>query len=329
MATRSDVAKMAGVSEATVSFVMNDTKNVTPEVRRRVLTAVDELGYRSNLVARSLATGRTRHVVMLVDNLRNPHYCEMLEGAQQVASESGYIVSVLSVSVTNVDTIANLVSRGVDGVILTLLNDNAAAAWLRKRLPSVTSETADGQFLTVDYRPAILEMVGRLKELGHRRIAFISGLPLDESNARYGHLLDALARHGLKADESLFTNPAAGSIATTEQSGLDAMNSLLDSGADFTAVFAINDLMAIGAAKALRDRGLSIPGDVSLVGCDHLAILDWFNPALSTMELGSYRIGCTLMRQLIHIIDKKPSGKKLIEVRFLEKESVGPAPKQD
>ena len=101
MATRRDVAQRAGVSVATVSYVMNDTKNVTPEVRERVMRAVDELDYRPNLLARGLSTRETRHVAMLVDNLSNPHYCEVLSGAQEVASKNGYIVSVISVDFSN------------------------------------------------------------------------------------------------------------------------------------------------------------------------------------------------------------------------------------
>ena len=120
MATRRDVAQRAGVSVATVSYVMNNTKNVTPEVRERVMHAVDELDYRPNLLARGLSTRETRHVAMLVDNLNNPHYCEVLSGAQEVASKNGYIVSVISVDFSNTRDVLDLASRWLDGAILAL-----------------------------------------------------------------------------------------------------------------------------------------------------------------------------------------------------------------
>ena len=124
MATRRDGAQRAGVSVVTVSYVMNNTKNGTPEVRERVMHAVDELNYRPNLLARGLSTRETRHVAMLVDNMNNPHYCEVLSGAQEVASRNGYIVSVISIDFSNTRDVLDLTSRWLDGAILALPTTN-------------------------------------------------------------------------------------------------------------------------------------------------------------------------------------------------------------
>lgn len=320
MATRKDVAERAGVSDATVSYIMNDSKNVTPEVRERVLTAIRELDYRPNLVARGLATSRTRHVALLVDNLKNPYYCEMLEGAQHVASRDGYIVSVVSVSVSDAKTIVDLASRGVDGVILATVGADVAA-YVQQRIPSVTLNDV----ITLCYREAVFDMVACLAGLGHRDIAILSGLHLAApDNARFIDFRAALTQFGLPYDPALAVENAQ--QCTNPEAGAQAMQELLARNRPFTAVFAINDLMAIGAARTLWNVGLRVPQDVSLVGCDNLSILQWYSPSLSTMDAHAFEVGRAMMTQLISAISGKPSISRQFKADFIRRESVGPAP---
>ena len=135
--TRKDVAKMAGVSVATVSNVINKTKQVTPKVKEKVEMAIKELNYSPNLVARSLSTRRTQHVAMLVNNLRNPYYTEMLAGAQSVASKKGYIVSIVMVDYADSQENLKLTSRGLDGVIVATIQTNKTVELLGDRIPCV------------------------------------------------------------------------------------------------------------------------------------------------------------------------------------------------
>ena len=118
--TRKDVAKLANVSEATVSYVLNNKKHVTPEVKQRILDAAKELNYHPNLLARSMTTKKTKHIAMLVNNINNPHYSSILSGVQSVAEIEGYIVSLCSVDREPKDTIGKLISRGIDGIIIAL-----------------------------------------------------------------------------------------------------------------------------------------------------------------------------------------------------------------
>ncbi|MDR3333723.1 MAG: LacI family transcriptional regulator [Treponema sp.] len=316
MATREDVAKLARVSGATVSFVVNDSKNVSPEVRERVLAAIAELDYHPNLVGRSLVKKKTNHVAILVDNLRNPHYCEMLEGAQQLACEKDYIVSILMTSVSNIKTVADLIGRGVDGAILTQL-ETEAAAYLRKRMPCVGLDS----HVKVDYRSAVFSLIECLKEHGHREIVFLGGLPLDETNARYIYFCAAMKEYGLNVDPRL-VHGGMGDGRTDEQSGATAMKEIMSRGGDFTAVFALNDLMCIGAAVVLRAAGYKIPQDVSLAGCDNLKILNWFSMSLSSIEVFPFETGTALMKHLIETIQGIPSAKRVIKCEFLKKESI-------
>ena len=272
MATRRDVAQRAGVSVATVSYVMNNTKNVTPEVRERVMHAVDELNYRPNLLARGLSTRETRHVAMLVDNMNNPHYCEVLSGAQEVASRNGYIVSVISIDFSNTRDVLDLTSRWLDGAILALPTTNEQIeSLLPPSLPVISHDVA----ITFDYRRAFDEMIGALKEAGHRNIAFLSGVPLSTLNHwRYAAWREALARHGLPV------NP---------------------------------DLIVDG-----------LPGDVSVVGCDRLKILQSITPTLATMDICGFEVGRFLMRSLIGKIGGRSEETFTVSVDFVRGESVAP-----
>lgn len=296
MATRKDVALRANVSEATVSYVINNTKNITPEVRDRVLAAIRELNYQPNLVARSLVTKQTRHVALMVDNLKNPHYCEILEGAQSVASKSGYIVSVISTNVSDKEDVLELAGRGVDGIILALGSKEMDYSEVSSlHIPCVRID----ENVYVDYKQAIFDMVECLKLKGHRRIGFLSGIPISNPNhTRYLFFIEALKYFGLEVNHNLIVD-AHPLGNTDEDAGELAMKELLSRREEFTAVFAVNDLMALGAFKAVRDVELKIPQDISIVGCDHLKILDRIVPSLATLDANSFQIGCALMQLLI------------------------------
>ncbi len=192
MSTREDVARMAGVSGATVSYVLNNTKRVTPQVRERVLEAASTLGYRPNLIARSLVMKQTMHVALLVDNLMNPYYGQIAEGVQSVASQYGYLVSSLAVNVSNRASLLELTSRGVDGILFAVgSHDIQKYVGDHLSVPYLWGSEAPS------YRKAIFDMVRCLKEKGHERIAFLSGMPVEWSgHYRYHYFVEALRQEG-------------------------------------------------------------------------------------------------------------------------------------
>ena len=297
MATRQDVASLAGVSVATVSYVMNGTKNVTPEVRRRVESAIAQLNYRPNLLARSLSTKETRHVAMLVDNLNNPHYCEMLSGAQAIAAEKGYIVSVISIDLASPCDVLDLASRGLDGVILALATENTT---VQSMLPPGFPVISPGRFIGFDYSQAFDSLLDSLLLNGHRDIAFLSGLPIaSPQHWRYLAWRDALARRRLPLREELIVDglPTA---ATDEAEG-------------------------VRAVRELRRTGLRVPEDVSLAGCDRLQVLRYVTPSLATMDVHTFETGRQLMQMLLEEINGVPHEKRTIHVEFVNGESIGPA----
>lgn len=322
MATRKEVAQLAGVSVATVSYVLNGTKKVTAEVETRVREAVKQLDYRPNLLAQGLSKKATRHVVLVADNLNNPHISDLLCGAQEIASKNGYIVSVLSVHVSQPQDLLDLTRRGVDGVILAMAKDNKE---LLDLLDPDMPIAFLGGCLGFDQEQAIDDMVAHLTALGHRRIAFLSGMPHQEPyHPRFLSLVKALNARGLSMDPELIVGGKS-TMNLDAAEGEREMNELLDRNVPFTAAYAINDMVAMGAIRALFKRGLKVPEDVSIVGNDCLDIYRWVTPTLASMEGYAVDIGRKLMQQIIDRIASKPLEEYTFVVKYVPGESVGPA----
>lgn len=322
MATRKDVADYAKVSVATVSYVVNHTKNVTPEVRARVEEAIKELDYRPNMIARGLAMKQTQHVAMFVNNLKNPYYSEMLAGAQTVASEHGYIVSIIMIDYSNQEEILKLAARGVDGVIVATASSDETAQLIGNSIPFAKC----GDYVDIDYRPAIYDSVKALRDHGHKKIAYLSGLKMNNrTHIRYTFVKDALERNGLVCDPLLMIDGDEREN-TDEEAGREAVRKLIASGEKFTAILALNDLMALGAITELHECGLSVPEDVSVTGCDDIQISQFCVPKLSTIDVSSFEIGSLLMKQLLGMIEHRRIEERTVTAVYIERESVGDCP---
>ena len=324
--TRDDVAKLAGVSGTTVSYVMNNTKRISPEVCQRVWDAAKQLNYHPSLLARGLATNETRHIAIIVKNLQNPYYTAIHEGIQIVAAREGYIVSVLSAHESPVANMNIMLSRGIDGVIIASSSAGELKELLRPNIPMAV--VGDDQSVPF-YRKAVFSMVEAFHRLGHRRIAFLSGLTLDNpTHYRYQNFCDAMQEYGMAVDPQLLID---GTGVTDEHSGYAAADTLLRRGVPFTGVFAVNDRMAIGAMKRFWEAGLKIPEDVSIVGCDGIFATEYTTPPLSTLCSPTVIMGQSLMYQLL---EKMQPGKTFprpsqpLQAEFVMRESMGPAPRE-
>lgn len=322
--TREDVARLAGVSGTTVSHVLNNTKPVTPEVRQRVLAAAEELNYHPSMLARGLATRETKQIAILVKSLQNPYYSAIHDGVQSVANREGYIVSVLSTHNSPAENMNTMLSRGIDGVIV------AAASSLREfedfLHPSSPMAFVSGEVAVHFYREAVFRMVEAFHRLGHRRIAFLSGLSIDHhSHYRYRDFIDALHTYGMDVDAELIVD---GNGVTDEKNGYLAADELLKRGVPFTGVFATNDLMAMGAMKRFWEAGLRIPEDVSICGCDGIVTSEFTAPPLATLQSHAVELGAYLMRQLLEKMQpgrQDPGPAQQIQAEFVLRESMGPA----
>lgn len=319
MATRKEVADHAGVSVATVSNVVNGTKFVSPEVKERVEAAIKELDYRPNMIARGLATKETRHVAIMVDNLKNSYYTEMLEGAQSLASEHGYIVSIILNDFTNQAETMGIASRGLDGVILTTVE----AKEIQEKMNQKSCMTQEDLYVEVDYTDGILEAVRSLKRHGHTKIGFLSGLKIaeDGSHPRWDCFRSACKECGIKVDMGLVVD-ANKRQSTDEEAGAQAIQRLFKRKVKPTAILAVNDLMAMGAVRELQKLGYKVPGDISIVGCDNTQASRYYNPSLSTIDAQVFELGRSMMNNLICSIKGEPMAHRVIQSEYIERESV-------
>ena len=313
MATRKNVAQLAGVSEATVSHVINGTKYVSPDLEQKVRKAIISLNYRPNIIARSLVTKTTRHIAILVSDLKNPYYAEITEGMQDVAQKEGYIVSLIRYGSSSDDVITDLAYRYVDGLfILTPV----------KKLTSVEKQSREYGIavvsdVVVNYSRAIDEMIGHLVGLGHTKIGFLSGLPIETpDHDRYISYRLSLENHGICFDPSLVVNGVE-PYNTTIAAGYDAMNALLSTRSDVSAVFAANDLMAIGALRAIRDAGFRVPEDISVVGCDDIFLADSVDPPLTTLRVPKFEMGRKAMYQMLSQIRENRHEPAVVDAEFV------------
>jgi LacI family transcriptional regulator len=311
-ATLGMVASAAGVSPSTVSRILNGTAVVSPEKRAEVDKAIADLGFIPNPVARGLAGGRTLSVGVITQSIDSPFYGGALSGIEDVLGMAGY--SPLFVSghwdaAEEARCINVLRSRCVDGIIVLTgrLSDQALRA-CAKTLPVVVTGRnlkAPGLFsLNFDNFEGARLATQHLLDLGHQRIAFITGEPgHPDADERLRGYRTAIESAAIAFDQALVVPGQY-----HEASGMKAVESLLQCGASFTAIFAANDQMAFGAALALDRHGLHVPVDVSLVGFDDLAAAAFSIPPLSTIHQPSVELGrlaASAMLQLL--VGKKPT----------------------
>lgn len=285
-----DVAQLAGVSVKTVSNVVNNYQHVTPAMRERVQKAIDELGYRPNLVARHLRKGRTGIIALAVPELGNPYFAELAGAVIDAAARHDYTVLLDHTGGHREKEV--LVSQGfrshvIDGLILSPIeleaadllgrNDDVALVLLGER-----EYDAPYDHIAIDNVAAARTAVRHLTGLGHRRIAFIGArreVSRQPARLRLRGWREELTAAALPHDAEL----VAATDGYGRWDGAAAMNALLDRGARPDAVFAYNDLMALGAMRALVERGLRVPQDVSVVGFDDIEDGRFATTALTTI----------------------------------------------
>lgn len=301
------VARHSGVSPATVSRILNGTAVVSDEKREAVDRAIAELGFVPNPIARGLAGGRTFSAGVITQAIDSPFYGVALRGIEEVLDAAGYIPLFVS-GHWNADEEARCIevlrARRVDGlIVLTGRLGDADLCKLAKTLPTViTGRELKAPHLYAlqfdDFEGARLATEHLLQQ-GHRRIAFIAGDPgHPDSHERFRGYRSALQAHGVRFRQALVL---PGSFI--EESGRAAVQQLIASGEQFSAIFAANDQMAFGAALALYERGLRVPDDVSLVGFDDLAGAAHCIPPLTTIQQSGLEMGKLAARSLLALLN--------------------------
>lgn len=308
--TQQDVARLAGVSRATVSYVINDLSGgniqISEETRRRVIAAIEQLGYTPNLLARSLRHGKTRTIGLVVPNNANPFYGEVSRGVEKVGYEEEYSV-ILCNSDRDIEKEFRysdlLFEKQVDGILFV-------GAWagdqtehlrkLKKRSMPFVVVDRNVQDLNVDVILADNLDGGRkatrhLLELGHRSIGCIAGIPEATPNAdRLVGFLAEMNASGLVPAPELVVK-----ADFTYEGGYRAARQMLESSTPPTAIFACNDLMAIGAIRAALDLSIPVPEKLSIVGFDNIPGSSYSNPPITTLSQPMHLMGVLAMKMLL------------------------------
>ena len=310
MATIREVAESARVSYATVSHVINNTRLVSQETRERVLEAMAALNYRPNALARSLRQGKSNTIGLVLPDSANPFFAEISRSIEDEAFKKGYSVFLCN---TELDTQRELLyvdvlsKNQVGGIIFVATGDQADSLdfLLRQSMPVVMIDR-DVPKVEVDAVLTDNQLGGflathHLIELGHKHIACIAGpSSITPSAERIVGYRRALEEAGLSYDENLVLR---GDYHA--QSGMEITHSILMMNPRPTAIFAMNDLMALGALRAAAEAGYSVPRDLAVVGYDNLELARFTNPPLTTISQPKKEIGAQAVNLLVDRISQK------------------------
>ncbi|MFL5859161.1 MAG: LacI family DNA-binding transcriptional regulator [Solirubrobacteraceae bacterium] len=300
-----DVARRSGVSVATVSRSFTAPQTVREATRLRVLEVAGQLGYRPNRAAQGLITGRTGNIGVIVPDLGNPYFQGVLKGAQARAREADYAVFIADgqESASEEEALIGAMSKQVDGIVLcssrlapgtlNALEPAPAVVLLNRRIPGLST-------VTVDSAGGMGQAVAHLAALGHTRCAFVSGPRRSWSNQeRVRGLRDA----ALSTDIDIVT---LGPVAPQFQGGVAAAEPVLASGA--TAVLAYNDLVAAGILSRLAELHVEVPGELSIVGFDDIALAAMLTPPLTTVAAPTALAGAAVVEALLDRLETDAPG---------------------
>jgi LacI family transcriptional regulator len=329
-----DVARHAGVSIATVSRTINAVPTVDRELASRVQRSIRELNYFPNTQARSLVSGRSRLLGLLISEITNPFFPELIRGFEDSAIEHNYELLIGS---TNYDTrrmetcIRRMVERNVEGVaIMTFgiegpLLDELVSRNIPMVFVDMPVHSLRADALLVDYDAGIAEAIRHLHELGHRDIAFVTGPLLQRScQLRQEAFVKGMEACGLPVRKRWILNGDH-----TLQGGTNAADSLISMASRPTAVLCSNDMMAIGLLRRLAAAGVRVPEEISVVGFDDIQLASYVYPALTSVRMSRNdlaRGAFAVLRAYIEQPDTPAKQAVHIPTRLVVRESTGPAP---
>lgn len=331
MTTIKDVARRAGVSSTTVSYVINKTRFVSPDTEARIRQAIQELDYRPNHIARSLRAKRTMTVGMIVSDIANPFYADVVRGVEDVLSEKHYSLILCNtdeVPERELATLQLLAQKKVDGLIIVATGCNVDP--LREAnnagLPIVlVDRQLPGDWLDtvlVDDQSGAYEATRHLLQLGHRRIGAILGRTgISTTDRRRQGYETALHDFGVAVDLALIQNGYS-----TIEGGVAAAGILLDLDPRPTAIFAANNLMTVGLFLTIKQRGLRCPEDMAVVSFDDMVWLSAFTPGLTTITQPNYDLGKQAAELLMdRLTGKSPTSPRIVVLpsRLIVRESCG------
>lgn len=339
MPTMQDVARHAGVALSTVSYAINGTRPISEETRQRIFAAMEELGYRPNVLARGLASKRSRIIALLLPAAKRGLGLTELEfvmSVTEVAREHGYHLVLWSTEIRDAHELKQLMQQGlVDGVIVMEIHEHDERVDLLRRIQfpfTMIGRSADNQGINhvdIDFGQTMTVVVDHLANLGHTHIAFLNHAE-EEYEAGYGpavraqhRFLQSVAARGLEGITRFCEADA--------EDGYTAVNNLLTIDPDLTAIIVMNDRIIPGILRAITDRGWKIPDDFSIVATVSSArIAEMTNPTITTAEAPAKELGRLGTEMLIQYLEgeKKAFSEVLIPCKLVIRESSGVCPQE-
>lgn len=321
----SDVAKLANVSKATVSRVLNHNPKVNNEIKKRVLESIEALDYRPSAIARNLSNSTTNMIGLILPDITNPYFPLLARGIEDSAHRLGY---TLFISNTDNDPqieqeyIHKMVEQQVGGIILisSILEEEKIDDLISLKTPFVLCDrllsNTPFDAVAIDNYKAAYEVVQYFISKGHKEICHIGGPNLQSSEKRKQGYMDAMEEAGLE--------PLISSGSFSYESGFQQMETILEHNKP-TAVFAANDLVALGAMTAIEKKGLNVPKDIAVIGCDNILFSQMCKPLLSTISIPAYQIGVTAVELLNERMKGVKSAAKnvILDHTLINRESCG------
>lgn len=323
-----EVARHAKVSTATVSRVLNNAVNVKSSTRARVLKAVETLRYHPNLHARSLAGGKSRSIGVIFSNIENPFFLDIYREVEAGAHAKGYEVIMANTDYRPeqlVTSIRLMIGRRVDGLaaIVSEMDPELIEELNGSKIPVVFYDVGAPRpnitNIRVNYRRGMETLADYLYSLGHRRLGFVGHhVTLGPITERAGVLRESVRRY---PDVVVQTAADVDSL----EGGRCATRTLLCANPSLTAIVCVNDLMAVGAMREIRERGLRVPQDISVTGFDNIKLAQFCSPALTTVHIPRDQIGQIICGSLLPSEKTPIEHEILIDPELVVRQSTGPA----
>lgn len=321
--TIKDIAKISGVSVSTVSRVLNNHPDVSEDVRHKVMAVVEEYNYIPNNSARALGQSKSDNIGLIVRGISNPFYTSIIHEIEQDIEKAGYTLVMQQIGSCDDELLAGAMmerDKRLRGLIFLggrLDSTKDQIAGIGVPFVNCSSNNAYGTLdadsyssVSIDDTQTAYEAVKELYKEGHRRIAVLLARPDDGSvsQIRYEGYVKALTEAGMAPDEDLIISVDSYNIADAYY----GTKKWLEKGIAFDAIFAISDNLAMGAMRAMREKGIDVPGQCSIVAIDGIEVSEYMAPALSTYCQPMKELGRTSVELLIDLIEKKGKHRQII-----------------
>lgn len=324
--TMKDVAEKAGVSTKTVSRVINNQGEISEETRQRILQIIDELGYRPNRLAQGLLTGRTYTIGVIIPDITDPFFPELILGAEQAARERQFNVFLCNANrepELELHYVNVLKDRRVDGLLLA--GSRLQEEGLKKAIDGMSTVAlsqyaiTEATIFTMSDFDASMQVGTYLHSLGHHAVAYIDGGWTGSSQRRRAGFIQAFEDSDVSSDRIITVS----AVPSTVETGQQAAERILSKHPHITAIACYNDVLAIGVLQAARRVGRKVPDDLSVIGYDDVPEAARANPPLTTIHFDRYQLGSKMMHRLLDLVENKYTEHEQIPVEgyLLERQS--------